>query len=57
MGNNQPPPLGLRPPPELQARIEAYAASRGIRRHAAMLELIEAGLRVSSVSFAGTDVT
>lgn len=47
MGNNQEPPLGIRPSPELRARIEAYAASKGISRHAAMLELIEAGLKAA----------
>lgn len=47
MGNAKRPPLGIRPPEELRARIEAYAAAKGLNRHAAMLELIEAGLKAA----------
>lgn len=38
------PPLGIRPKPELVAKIDAYAKRHGMTRHAAILALIERGL-------------
>jgi hypothetical protein len=43
------PPMGIRPNPALRARVEAYAARHGISRHAALLKLIEKGLRAEGV--------
>jgi hypothetical protein len=48
-GSPQEPPLGLRVTDDLRSQIEAYAAARGMKRHAAILELMEVGLDAKGV--------
>lgn len=38
------PPLSVRLPKPLRERVEAWAAERGIKRNAAVVQLIERGL-------------
>lgn len=44
MAQPKEPPISIRPGAERQARIEAWAKARGLKRHAAILELIDLGL-------------